>query len=550
MKTYKLFGILMLLASFAFSQQVPRNKVVVEIGTGTWCYYCPGAAMGADDLVANGKEVAIVEYHGGGVDPFINEYSSARISYYGVTGYPTAYFDGGNAVVGGNHTNSMYTTYLQKYNQRIAVPSSFSIDMTGSKVGPNDYQVVVTIDKVDATNYDNLVMHFVVTESEIPYNWQGMAEVNFVERLMIPNQSGADLDFSTTNSNQVFALFSLDPAWNTEHCEIVVFVQNPATKEIYQGALRDLTEFDITNNIDAAIVNTSVPQTICQDVITPKIKLGNFGLDNLTSVDVKVQVNNEPETTFNWSGNLVYSQSTIVQLPEVTFTPLEVNNILIWVENPNGQPDQFTANDVKLLNLSDAPPVVSPVSLALKLDDNPDETTWTLLNSDGISLYSGGPYTQPNQFIVQSFVLNEIDCYTFIISDAGGDGLTGQGMYKLAHQGSTIFAEGKDFGFEEQVQFGIGLTGMDEMTTGYEFSITPNPIKDNASIAFNLNNNSFVHLSVYNSTGEKVFETEEKEFSAGSHTILFENSNLSTGIYYFNLTLDGNLTTQKAVITK
>jgi len=26
----------LLLASVAFSQQVPRNKVVVELGTGTW----------------------------------------------------------------------------------------------------------------------------------------------------------------------------------------------------------------------------------------------------------------------------------------------------------------------------------------------------------------------------------------------------------------------------------------------------------------------------------------------------------------------------------
>lgn len=36
MKTFKLLGFFLLLASFAFSQQVARNKVVVEIGTGTW----------------------------------------------------------------------------------------------------------------------------------------------------------------------------------------------------------------------------------------------------------------------------------------------------------------------------------------------------------------------------------------------------------------------------------------------------------------------------------------------------------------------------------
>ena len=54
-----------LTALFAVAQNVPRDKVIVEIGTGTWCQYCPGSAMGADDLIANGlgdlNESAIVE---------------------------------------------------------------------------------------------------------------------------------------------------------------------------------------------------------------------------------------------------------------------------------------------------------------------------------------------------------------------------------------------------------------------------------------------------------------------------------------------------------
>jgi hypothetical protein len=36
MKTLKLIGLLIMFASMAYSQEVPREKVVVEIGTGTW----------------------------------------------------------------------------------------------------------------------------------------------------------------------------------------------------------------------------------------------------------------------------------------------------------------------------------------------------------------------------------------------------------------------------------------------------------------------------------------------------------------------------------
>ena len=36
MKTLKLIGIFIMFASVVYSQEVPREKVVVEISTGTW----------------------------------------------------------------------------------------------------------------------------------------------------------------------------------------------------------------------------------------------------------------------------------------------------------------------------------------------------------------------------------------------------------------------------------------------------------------------------------------------------------------------------------
>jgi hypothetical protein len=261
-------------------------------------------------------------------------------------------------------------------------------------------------------------------------------------------------------------------------------------------------------------------------------------------------MNSEPSVTFNWTGNLAFLQFENVELSEFIFTPLASNNFTVTCENPNGQPDQYPSNNTKVITIGDAPSVTSPVSLALKLDDYPGQTTWTLLNSDGIALYSGGPYTQPNQFVVQTFVLNDADCYTFIIYDDGGDGLTGQGLYKLAYQGSTIFAEAKAFGFEDQVQFGIGLTGINESLTHQEFSVVPNPIKDIATISFDLKQNSPVKLRIYNATGEKVFESAEQMYSIGKNQIIFESKNLNSGIYYFSLVIDGNQVTQKVIIAQ
>ena len=116
---------------FAFA--VPRNLVVVEIATGTWCPYCPGAAMGADDLITNSNPAAIIENHNG--DNYANTYSNARNSYYGISGFPTAMFDGLNPVEGGSNTQSMYPQYLTRVNARMAIPSKYTISATGSITG-------------------------------------------------------------------------------------------------------------------------------------------------------------------------------------------------------------------------------------------------------------------------------------------------------------------------------------------------------------------------------------------------------------------------------
>ena len=105
--------------------------------------------MGAADLIDNGKDVAVIDYHTG--DIYAIPASLARLSYYGLSGTPTAWFDGGNSVPGGNHTTSMYSFYLPKYNLRKAVQSSFTLELEGSHSGMVDYELVVSIEKVAST---------------------------------------------------------------------------------------------------------------------------------------------------------------------------------------------------------------------------------------------------------------------------------------------------------------------------------------------------------------------------------------------------------------
>ena len=233
----KIFITLLVLTFTAgvFAQQVDRERVVLEIGTGTWCMYCPGAAMGADDLVAAGCDVAVIEYHSG--DAFSNTASTSRISYYGITGFPTAKFDGVLTGSGGSATQSMYSTYLPLYNQRIVIPCDYEAEIYGQNTSGLNYDVTVIIDLVNGTPPSNLKAHLVLTESEIAYNWQGMSELNYVCRAMYPNHSGTTVNFAGGNQMIINYSFTIDATWNSQHIELVAFMQDEGTKEILQGTM-------------------------------------------------------------------------------------------------------------------------------------------------------------------------------------------------------------------------------------------------------------------------------------------------------------------------
>jgi hypothetical protein len=210
-----------------------RTKVLFEIATGTWCQYCPGAAKGADDMVENGHDVAIIEYHGG--DNYENTASLDRISYYNITGYPTTRVDGVLEMVGGNATTSLYPSYLNMYNDRIDVPSIHFLERNIEHVSGNTYRATVTIEQ--ASNYfpSDLILHTALTESHIPDLWlSGMTEVNFVCREMFPSSAGTPLDFSASNTLTFTFDFSTT-GYVFENLEFVAFVQHNPSKEIVQS---------------------------------------------------------------------------------------------------------------------------------------------------------------------------------------------------------------------------------------------------------------------------------------------------------------------------
>ncbi len=412
--------IFILLFTFLFTyqptqaQQVERNFVVVEIGTGTWCGYCPGAAMGADDLVENGHKVAIIENHNG--DSYANTASNNRNSYYNISGYPTAFFDGANEIVGGSPSSSMYPQYLSAYEDAIDVMSDFTVDLTYTNTGL-DYDVTVEVTEPGNYSGQNLVVHLTLTESHIPESWQGMSEVNFVNRAMYPDHNGT----SFTGGTQTFNIsFTADASWEIDNCELVAFIQDNDTKEILQSDKTTLAQPTGTNNVSLEKIYEIID--ICEGAISPVIKIKNNGSADINSLTIEYDINSGATTgTYNWSGDpIAFNSYADIELDEITFDLESSNSLELEITQVNSSSDDDPSDNSGNQSFSQAPDVTNHIFLELHTDNWGSECTWNIKNSQGEIIKSGGPYGN-NQTIEENFFLDP-DCNTFNLMDSYGDG--------------------------------------------------------------------------------------------------------------------------------
>ena len=550
-KTLLLIPLLFIVAYFAVAQQVPRNLVVLEIGTGTWCQFCPAASNGADDLLENGYSVAVIKYHSG--DEFTNAYSSSRVSYYNISGFPTAFFDGLNPVVGGgNASQSMFPQYSAKVNQRMAIPSSFTIAMEGTHSCLTDFTANITVNKVATNNSSNLRLHAVLTEKHIPKSWQGMSEVNHACRLMIPNQFGTSVSFGSGNTQQYSLQFSLDPSWFFENLELVVFLQDQSTREIFQGVKAMLSDFLPEKSFDVGVNKIdNLPEASCNGVVEPRVRIRNYGSETINSLDIVYHVNNGTPITYPWTGSLNYLDSDLITLPPIDFEVAEENELFVYTMNPNGFGDECPNNDEMTSVIPGAMQTPLTVRLFLRTDANPHETTWELKNSSDEVLFSGGPYSVSGQTIQQIFDLEDDDCYTFTIYDSGGDGLQSPGIVMLFYGNNNIIYQGRGFGESATVEFQAGdLTGISGTPFENLLSIYPNPVTDYGFISLNLASDANIEVFITNLAGQKVMQVTNKDYSAGSHKFALPASELDAGVYIVSVRSNEILLNRKIVVLR
>jgi hypothetical protein len=83
-----------------------------------------------------------------------------------------------------------------------------------------------------------------------------------------------------------------------------------------------------------------------------------------------------------------------------------------------------------------------------------------------------------------------------------------------------------------------------------EVSNYPNPFNPSTKIVFGIENKAKVALSVFNSLGQQVAELVNGQLEAGRHEYEFNGAKLPSGVYFYNLNIDGNASVRKMMLIK
>ena len=96
----------------------------------------------------------------------------------------------------------------------------------------------------------------------------------------------------------------------------------------------------------------------------------------------------------------------------------------------------------------------------------------------------------------------------------------------------------------------IGIEERYASASRFELKNYPNPFRSNTTICFNLPNDSYVELSVYDVSGKLVRKLVAENRSAGENRVHFTPEFASSGTYFYKLTTDFGTETRKMMLMK
>lgn len=530
--TILIASLMMLFASKAFAQN--ERILLLESFTNTGCGPCAIYNPGMDALIAaNESRIAAIKYHvnwPSANDPMYlhnTGENGSRKSYYNVEFVPYVVVDGTHFSGNSGDITQPVIDQLMTIESPMEMRLTYDVDLNKN---------IITVSVMGRATIDligTLKLYVGVIEKEIHFTSapgpNGERDFYSVMKKMLPNANGTVLGELAADDYFAYTFsWELANIYNMDQLDAIAWVQNSNTKEVYQ-ACKSSQEFVPFFANEAGVNDLSnIKSTNCSGVTSPKVVLTNYGSNALTSAELEVLVNGVSMGTVTWNGNLACLASETVDLGEIAFPVEETNLLEVKLLSVNGGTDEAPDNDVTSFSINATPDIAGKVlKLTIRTDTNPEETTWKVTNlGTGEVILEGGPYDTPSHNYTETLVITGDGCYDFTIYDAGGNGLTGSGIYGLKAGNTTLFS-GKTFGNSESNEFFYEAVVNTEETLCTTNTIYPNPTTG----VVNIESDGEQMVTIYNMAGQRVYkgmsdgnlQIDMKAYGAGVYAIQVGN---------------------------
>jgi len=271
-----LFTLLYALFAFQAFAQSPK-MVMIEESTQASCGPCAEQNPDFDALLAaNADNVVVLKYQTAwpGFDQMNLDNPTEvqdRVDYYAIQGVPTGiingiyiandcnFYDGAPSCLSQAEIDAAYTS-----------TAAFDLDING-EFENNAITISGTLTANEAVSGD-LRLRIAITEqtidvADVPGGSNGETEFHHVFKRFVGGSEGIDLEDTWLQGdsyviNQSFDLSGTN-IYNYDRLEIVAFVQDDDTKNVYQAAKDRDIALNVTAENDVSIIELTAPLSFC-----------------------------------------------------------------------------------------------------------------------------------------------------------------------------------------------------------------------------------------------------------------------------------------------